>query len=62
MKIGIVTFEFNYNYGALLQAYALVSHLKGLGHDVQILNRGWGQPAESSTTQDLEKTNQHLDR
>lgn len=43
MKIGIVTFEFNYNYGALLQVYAFVSHLKGLGHNVQILNRGWGQ-------------------
>lgn len=42
MKIGIVTFEFNYNYGALLQAYSLVECLKKMGHTAQILNRGWG--------------------
>lgn len=42
MNIGIVTFEFNYNYGALLQAYSLVSCLQQLGHKVQIFNRGWG--------------------
>lgn len=55
MKIGIVTFEFNYNYGALLQAYALVSHLKGLGHDVQILNRGWGQLPKAPQPKTLRK-------
>lgn len=42
MNIGIVTFEFNYNYGALLQAYSLVNCLRQMGHNVVIFNRGWG--------------------
>lgn len=43
MKIGIITFEFNYNYGAVLQATALSDFLTDLGHDVRIINRGWGE-------------------
>lgn len=39
MKIGILTlFYKNYNYGGILQAYALQSELKVLGHDSEILN------------------------
>lgn len=48
MNIGIVTFEFNYNYGALLQAYALVNCLRSMGHNASILNRGWGTWAEQN--------------
>ena len=41
MKIGIITFEFNYNYGAILQATALLDYLRGIGHSPLIINRGW---------------------
>lgn len=50
MKIGLITFEFNYNYGAILQATALSDYLTSLGHTVKIINRGWGplpKPAEA---------------
>lgn len=42
MRIGIITFEFNYNYGAILQATALFDYLRGIGHNPLIINRGWG--------------------
>ena len=38
MKIGILTFQFAHNYGALLQAYALQSYLKNKGFEVEVLN------------------------
>jgi hypothetical protein len=38
MKIGILTFHWATNYGAILQAYALQEHLKHLGHDVFIID------------------------
>lgn len=38
MKVGILTFQFAHNYGALLQAYALRSAVKKCGHDVTVLN------------------------
>lgn len=38
MKIGIITFHWPENYGAILQAYALQSYLTDLGHDVEIIN------------------------
>ena len=41
MNICILTFEFNYNYGAVLQAYALSKTLQKWGHTVCIMNRGW---------------------
>lgn len=28
MKVGILTFQFPYNYGAMLQAYALKSYIE----------------------------------
>lgn len=40
-NICILTFEFNYNYGAVLQAYALSTKLKEWGYHPIILNRGW---------------------
>ena len=38
MKIGILTYHRAENYGALLQAYALMTHLKSLGHDVSFVD------------------------
>lgn len=37
-KIGILTFHRAYNYGAVLQCYALQEVLKGLGHDVYVID------------------------
>ena len=39
MKIGILTFHWAKNYGAVLQTYALLSKLKQLGNDPVIINR-----------------------
>lgn len=38
MKIGILTFHRATNYGAILQAYGLVSYLKKHGHEVQVID------------------------
>ena len=38
MKIGILTFHNAHNYGAVLQAYALRTKLRMLGHETHILN------------------------
>lgn len=38
MKIGILTFHRAHNYGAVLQCYALQEVLKGMGHDVEIID------------------------
>ena len=39
MKIGILTFHWSNNYGAVIQAYALLSKLKELGHEAYIIDR-----------------------
>ncbi len=38
MKVGILTFHYAHNYGAVLQAYALKTYLRSQGHEVVILN------------------------
>jgi hypothetical protein len=38
MKIGIITFHWATNYGAILQCYALQTYLEDMGHDVYIIN------------------------
>ena len=38
MKIGIMTFHWATNYGAILQAYALQEALKSIGHEVAIID------------------------
>lgn len=46
MKIGILTFHRATNYGAVLQAYALVSYLNSIGYDAKIIDykpKGMGQ-------------------
>jgi hypothetical protein len=45
MKIGILTQPLHNNYGGLLQAYALQTVLKRLGHDPLILDRNYSQPS-----------------
>ncbi len=38
MKIGIITFHWATNYGAILQAFALQKTLQNMGHDVEIID------------------------
>lgn len=38
MKIGILTFHRAHNYGAVLQAYALVTYLRGQGYQAEIID------------------------
>lgn len=38
MKIGILTYHRAENYGALLQAYALMTYLRSLGHEVSFVD------------------------
>lgn len=38
MKIGILTYHRAHNYGALLQAYALKTYLKSLGHQTEMID------------------------
>ncbi|MEA5046222.1 MAG: polysaccharide pyruvyl transferase family protein [Petrimonas sp.] len=45
MKIGILTQPLQYNYGGLLQAFALSIQLKSLGHDPLIINRERSRPS-----------------
>jgi hypothetical protein len=37
-KIGILTFHYGYNYGGILQSYALCEVIKEMGYDVKIIN------------------------
>lgn len=38
MKIGTLTFHTAHNYGAMLQAYALVHYIQSLGHEAEIID------------------------
>lgn len=38
MKIGIITFHFPVNYGAVLQTFALSNALESLGHEVEVID------------------------
>jgi hypothetical protein len=53
MKIGILTFHWSNNYGALLQTYCLSETIRAMGHDVSVIDylplghgirwwQGWG--------------------
>lgn len=44
MRIGILTLPFNNNYGGYLQAYALLTILKNLGHHPSIIMRRHNKP------------------
>lgn len=45
MKIGIVTFQWSYNCGSILQCMGLRKVLSGKGHDVDVIN--FSTPAQS---------------
>ena len=49
MRVGILTFHSQLNYGGVLQAYALQETLRGLGHDVIVLDR-WLDPENRALT------------
>lgn len=38
MRVGILTLHYGYNYGGVLQCYALQSFIKSLGHEVEVIN------------------------
>lgn len=38
MKIGILTFHYAHNYGALMQAWALKEYLQSIGHEVYFID------------------------
>ena len=37
-KVGIITYHFARNYGAVLQCYALRKYLEKVGYDATVLN------------------------
>jgi hypothetical protein len=39
MKIGILTLPLHYNYGGILQAYALQTVLQRIGHEVEVIDK-----------------------
>lgn len=47
MKIGILTVPFNNNYGGFLQAYALTTVLRRMGHEVVVINRRRNLPLKT---------------
>lgn len=38
MKVGIITFHFPHNYGAMIQAYAMQQNLRMMGHEAYIVD------------------------
>lgn len=38
MKIGIITFHYANNYGAVFQSYALSAYLRSIGHEVELID------------------------
>ncbi len=38
MRIGLLTFHYSMNYGAIMQTYATCRALQELGHDVTIID------------------------
>lgn len=61
-KVAIITFEFNYNYGAILQATALQYFLTDSGYKVDIVNRGWGKlpPPDKYKTLNIKTIVSHI--
>lgn len=56
MKIGIATFHNTPNYGAVLQAFALLTYLKGRGHDVNVIDYLCAGNDESFSPNNIEET------
>jgi len=47
MKIGILTLPLHFNYGGILQAYALQTVLERMGNNVEIIDYPFGHPKKS---------------
>ena len=45
MRIGILTYHDEVNYGSLLQAYAMQTVLTDMGHDAVVVDR-WFEPKQ----------------
>ena len=43
-KIGLVSYQFWYNYGTCLQAYALWKKIQMMGFESEYINFGWHYP------------------
>ena len=54
MRIGILTFHSQLNYGGVLQAFALQKVLQSLGHDVVVIDR-WLEPDNHSLEQGYDR-------
>lgn len=61
MKIGLITFHFAYNYGAVLQAWAMQIFLETQGHDVDIIDyRPYYHTERYGVTRSLRATARNL--
>lgn len=67
MKIGIITFHAAFNYGSMLQAYALQTFLERQGHDVEIVNfrpeiqkQGYPKPIDLTNKKNIKKSIKRL--
>lgn len=47
MKIGILTLPLHFNYGGILQAYALQTILENMGHEVVVFNKKYSESSKS---------------
>ena len=63
MKIGIITFHAAFNYGSMLQAYAMQTFLERQGHHVEIVNfrplsqkKGYSKPIDFTTKANIKKS------
>ena len=54
-KIGLVSYQFWYNYGTCLQAYALWKKIQMMGFDSEYINFGWHYPISESKVTLLSK-------
>jgi len=54
-KIGLVSYQFWYNYGTCLQAYALWQKIQMMGFDSEYINFGWHYPIYESKVTLLSK-------
>lgn len=52
MKIGILTLPLHYNYGGILQAYALQTILERMGHKVKVIDKELYYPYRHKTHRD----------
>lgn len=63
MKIGIITFHAAFNYGSMLQAYAMQTFLERQGHHVEIVNfrplsqkKGYSKPIDFTTNANIKRS------